>query len=248
MPPLNRPLFSGLLVTITFALWLWILTVPVAWTLNQPDRTGFRLGPISEDIRAGQTFVASGAFDIIAVPVWLGAPFGNRLDLQATLQAGGLDGAHVASSLPTPAYSKAGGADVVEFLFDTTVPGGTSLYFEIKVPRSSPWPVFLTATQGDRDSTGRLVMNGTFGHADQDLVYQLLRQQSVFSRMSYWWTYHPFALAVSITLITLVHVLTYMTVRTVSETLQQRLPRPIFLTIAVGSLITVAYFALVIVS
>jgi hypothetical protein len=225
-----------------------MLTVPVAWALNQPDRTGFRLGPVSEDIRAGQTFVASEAFDIIAVPVLLGAPIGNHLILQATLQAGGLDGTHVASSLLTTAYSRAGGADVVEFPFETTVPGGTSLYFEIQVPRSSPWPVFLTATQGDRDSTGRLVMNGTFGHADQDLIYQLLRQQSVFSRMSYWWTDHLFALVVSIALITLVHVLTYTTVRTVSETVQQRLPRLSILAITVGSLVTVVYFALVIVS
>ena len=245
MQPLNHRLFNGLLVTITLASWLWILMVPVAWPLNQPDRTGFRLGPVSEDVQAGQTFVASEAFDIVAVPVWLGAPFGNHLDLQATLQAGGVDGAHVASSRPTPAYSRESGPDVVEFIFETTMPRDTSLYLEIQVPRSSPWPVFLIATRGDRDSTGRLVMHRNFGHVDQDLIYQLLRQQSVYSRMSYWSTHHPFALVVAITVITLVHVLAYITVRTLSETVQQRLPRPSVMMITIGSLVTATYFALV---
>ena len=247
MPPLNHRWLSGLLVTITLASWLWILLVPIAWPLNQPDRTGFRLGPVSEDVRAGQTFVASEAFNIVAVPIWLGAPFGNRLDLQATLQAGGVDGAHVAASRPTPAYSRESGPDVVEFIFETTLPKDISLYLEIQVPRSSPWPVFLIATRGDRDSTGRLVMNRNFGHVDQDLIYQLLRQQSVYSRMSHWSTHHPFALVVAITLITLVHVLTYMIVRTLRETVQQHLPSPSLMMLTLGSLVTATYFALVMV-
>ncbi len=83
----------------------------------------------------------------------------------------------------------------------------------------------------------RLYMERAPGFADQDLVFQLLRQQSSRERLTVWWSLYPAMLVTGVFLLALVHITVFSIFRAMAEadTRWLRRVRP-----SVATLLTVA--------
>ena len=246
MPVGSRILHGAVVVLVALGLWSAVALVPVEWSLTRSQREGaaFRLGPVSADVRPGQTFTAAEQFDLLALPVKIGGPFGSAALLRVRVHVNGPDGALIAKSAPANAVSTERKFEMVTFRLLAPVPVGSSYYFELEVPRDTPWPVFLAATRLDKHSDGRLFVEGAPGFTDQDLVYQLIRRQSTFGRLPLWWTGHQGAVIVGAALVLLLHLVSYAGVQTLSLDVRSRLPPPAVLGLAAPAVLTAAYFVI----
>lgn len=242
----SRILNGALVLLVAVGLWLAVALIPVEWSLSPSQREGavFRLGPVSADVAAGQTFASTEPFDLLVVPVKIGGPFGSAVVMYVRVHAGGPDNALIARSAPVAAVSTRRAFEMVVFRLAEPIAAGRPYYFEIEVPRDTPWPVFLAATRLDKASSGRLFLGGASGFEDQDLVYQLLSRQSLLGRLPRLWTAHQGSVVVGIGLLAMLHLVSYAAVHTVPVDVRRRLPHPLALGLAAPAVLAAAYFAL----
>ncbi len=211
---MSRP--SLVFTVLTLAIWLAIVFLPVSWPLSDPGRAPFRLGPISTDVRAGQTFLAPEEFDQISVPLRVGGPFGSSNEISL----------HVRSADPTTSWgvrsevvsveSTGEATEQITFDLEQSIYRPDPLYFEIEVSPAAEWPTYTLATQGDQVSDGRLHLDHEPGFADQDLVFQLLSHRPLWSQIGTWWPEHQMMLVSGLVLLLLVHFFGYTMVRAVA--------------------------------
>ena len=104
----NRILASGLVPLAALGLWAVVILSPVEWPLNpyRHENAVFRLGPVSADVQAGQTFASAEPFNGIAVPVKVGGPVDKVAWLHARVHIRGPSGMPVAEI-----YADASGLD-----------------------------------------------------------------------------------------------------------------------------------------
>lgn len=242
----SRTLASGLVALAALGFWLGIVLAPFAWPLSpyQHEDAVFRLGPVSADVQAGQTFAATEPFNAIAIPVRVGGPIDEFAWLQARMRIGGPAGVTVAESPPTLAVSTQRSFAMVQFWFPSAVPAGEIYFVEVDVPRETPWPIFLAATGDDKDRSGQLHMQGAPTFDGQDLAYQLLRSQSILGRLPIWWDSHRGSLFVSAVLIALVHLISFAAVGALPRHARRALPHGPALALASPALLAAAYCGL----
>lgn len=246
MPMANRILRNGLVVLAALGLWAVVTLAPLEWPLSpyQHENAVFRLGPVSADVQAGQTFAAAEPFSVFAVPVKVGGPINEVAPLHARVRIGDPAGPSVAESTPTLAVSTQRPFEMVRFWFPATLPAGNVYYAEIEVPRETPWPIFLAATANEWDPDGQLYIQGTATFAGQDLAYQLLRSQSILKRLPVWWGSSRGAVIVGAVLIALVHLVSFAAVGSVPRRACSPLPHWTSLALAPPALLVAANFAL----
>lgn len=242
----NRVLSSVLILLTALGLWLAVALVPVEWSLSPSHREGavFRLGPVSSDVPAGQTFDTAELFDLLATPIRVGGPFGSVVQTRIRVHSEGPDGSLVATSAPVEAVSTERTFEMVMFRLSAPVASGRTYYFELDFPQNTAWPVFLAATLRNKDSSGRLFMGGEPGFADQDLVFQLLRRQSLLGRLPHWWTAHHGGVVVAVALVLLLHLASYAAVYALPLELRRLLPHTAVLGLTPPAILAAAYFAL----
>lgn len=242
----NRVAGSGLIALVALGLWAAVMLIPVEWSLSQSQREEavFRVGPVSADVQAEQTFAAAEPFDLLAVPVKVGGPVGSVAVLRARVHISGPSGALVAASAPANAVPTERAFEIVQFRFLVSIPAGQAHYIERDIPRETPWPVFLAAIGGDKDPDGQLLMQGAPTFADQDLAYQLLRRQSILGRLPMWSVAYQGAVIVGTGLVALLHLVSYGALATLPQRLRRRLPHPVALGLAPPALLAAAYFVL----
>lgn len=205
------------LVISGLAIWLAIALGPVSWPLSDPGRWPFRLGPISADVPAGQTFRATEPFDRISIPVRIGGPFGQTNQLSLRVDLDGRSGSRSVRSGTVRVKSTSDQMEQVTFEFEEPITVPELLYFEIEVSPSAEWPTFTMATLADQTVDGRLYLEGAPGFADQDLVFQLLRRQSSRERLTVWWSLYPAMLVTGALLLALVHMTVFSIFRAMAQ-------------------------------
>lgn len=204
-------------VMLGLAIWLAIALVPVSWPLSDPGRSPFRLGPISADVPAGQTFRATEPFHRISIPVRIGGPFGQTNQLSLRIDFDGLNGSRSVRSGTIRVTTTANEMEQITFEFEGPIAVSELLYFEIEVSPSAEWPTFTMATLADQTVDGQLYLEGAPGFADQDLVFQLLRRQSSRERLTVWWSLYPAMLVTGAFLLALVHITVFSIFRAMAE-------------------------------
>lgn len=237
------------LVMLGLAVWLAIALVPVSWPLSDPGRSPFRMGPISADVPAGQTFRSAEPFDEISVPVRVGGPFGKTNLLSIRIEYEGQNGLQRIRSGTVNIKSTAKETEQVTFDFEKPIAVAGPLYFEIEVSPTAEWPTYTLATHADQIPEGRLYMERAPGFTDQDLVFQLLRRQSLVERLITWWSLYPAMLVSGAFLLVLLHMTVFTIFMAMAEAGSRRLRsvRPsvaTLLTVAVslGTIFVIAFF------
>ncbi len=210
---MSRP--SLIVVTLTLAIWLATILVPVSWPLSDPGRAPFRLGPISTDVRAGQTFRAAEAFDQISLPLRVGGPFGSSNNISINVRSADPTMSWAVRSKVVSVESTGEATEQVTFDLEQSISRPDPLYLEIEVSPSARWPTYALATQGDQDPNGRLYLGHEPGFADQDLVFQILVRRTTWSQIGIWWPDHRMMFASGLVLLLLVHFSVYTLVRAV---------------------------------
>jgi len=205
------------LVMLGLAIWLAIALVPVSWPLSDPGRSPFLLGPISADVPAGQTFRATEPFDRISIPVRIGGPFGQTNQLSLRIDLDGRNGSRSVRSGTVRVQPASDQMEQITFEFEEPIAASELLYFEIEVSPAAERPTFTMATLADQTPDGRLYLEGAPGFADQDLVFQLLRQQSSRERLTVWWSLYPAMLVTGVFLLALVHITVFSIFRAMAE-------------------------------
>ncbi|MDP6348355.1 MAG: hypothetical protein QGG58_01015 [Chloroflexota bacterium] len=208
---MSRP--SLIVTALTLAIWLAIVLTPVSWPLTDPGRAPFRLGPISTDVRAGQTFLASEGFDQISLPLRVGGPFGSSNQVSVSVRSADPTMSWGARSNVVSVESTIEAMEQVTFDLELSISRPDPLYFEIEVAPAAEWPTYTLATQGDQVSGGRLHLGHEPGFADQDLVFQILVRRSAWSQIGIWWPDHRMMLVGGLILLLLVHFSGYTLVR-----------------------------------
>ena len=218
------------------------------WPLNsyQHENAVFRLGPVSADVQAGQTFAAAEPFSVFALPVNVGGPIDSVATLRTRIRIAGPGGVPVAESAPAQAVSTERTFEMVRFELPAPLPAGEGYYVEFDVPRETAWPIFLAAAEGNTDPVGQLFMQGAPTFAGQDLAYQLLRRQSILGRLSIWWVSYQGAVIVGAALVALLHVVSYAAVRALRAHACHHLPYQVALALAPPAALAAAYFVLLI--
>lgn len=242
----SRNLVSLPITTAVVGLWCAVMLIPVEWPLSayQSENAVFPLGPVSADVRPGQTFTAAEPFDVLAAPVNVGGPFDSVATFSTRVRLDGPGGPSVAVSAPATVASTQRAFEMVLFRFPETIPARAGYFVEFDIPRGTSWPVFLAALGGDRGPDGQLFMRGAPTHEGQDLVYQLLRRQSVGERLPTWWRANRGSVVVGIGLVSIVHLVSFAAIHAVPLRARRRLPNVFVLGLAPPALLAVAYFAL----
>lgn len=228
------------------ALWSAVLFIEVAWPLSpyQHEDAVFPLGPVSADVQPGQTFKAVEPFHVFAAPVKVGGPVDSVAELSVRVRIAGPGGQLVAESVPTQAVSTERPFEMVLFRFPEPVPARHDYFVEFDIPRSTRWPVYLAAIDGDKAPDGRLFMQGAATFQRQDLVYQLLRRQSMFHRLPIWWGAYQGAVIVGIALMGLAHLVSCAAIQGLPARARRRLPHPLVAGLVPPALLAAASFAL----
>jgi len=182
------------------AIWLAIALAAVSWPLSGPGRSPFRLGPISADVPAGQTFRATEPFDQISIPLRIGGPHGVTNQLNLRVEYVGQDGLWSDRSDTKRVKSTPERMEQITFSFEEPLENPGPLYFEIEVSPVAEWPTNTLATLADQAPDGRLYLASAPGFADQDLVFQLLRRQPLWERLAVWWSHYR-AMAVTVAIL-----------------------------------------------
>ena len=231
---------EGVTVALGVAIWLAVVFCPVSWPLSDPGKSPFRLGPISADVRAGQTFHATEPFDQISLPVRIGGPFGESNELSLRVQSDGQDGSWSARSEMVRVKSTAEAVEQVTFDFEELLPATGLLYFEIEVSAAAEWPTYTLATLADQSPDGQLYLQEVPVFADQDLVFQLLRRQPLRERAAAWWSRSRGMVVSGAILLGLIHIAVFTIFRAAADTRAGWLGgvRP-----SVATLLTVAVWA-----
>ena len=242
----NRNLASLLIASGVVGLWCAVMLIPIEWPLSvyQHENSVFNLGPVSADVRPGQSFAAHEPFDVLAAPVQVGGPLESVATLTARVRSAGPSGASVSVSAPVRAVSTERAYQMVHFRFPETVPAGDEYFVEFDIPRVTRWPIYLAAIAGDKYPDGQLFMQGAPTLRGQDLVYQLLRRQSIGERIPTWWHANRGSVVVGIGLLVLLHLVSIAAIHGLPLRVRRRLPQVFLLGFAPPALLGAANFAL----
>ena len=242
----RRHIVHAFVTTVVAGIWCAVMLIPVDWPLSSylPETAVFPLGPVSADVQPGQVFTAAEPFDTLAAPVRVGGPLDSAAELGTRLRLDGPRGSTVAASANTAVVSTHRRFEMALFLFPETQSADRTYFVEFDIPRGTRWPVFLAAVGGDTNPEGQLFMRGEPTHEGQDLVYQLLRRQSVSARLPAWWVDNPGAIAVGIGLLVFVHLTSFAALHALVPPARRRL-QTIFVPGLVPPVLLVgAYFVL----
>ena len=217
-PDLTVSRLSLVIRALTLATWLAIALVPVAWPLSEPGRSPFRLGPISTDVRAGQTFLQPEAFDQISLPLRVGGPFGSSNEVSINVRSADPTMSWGVRSEIVAVESTSEAMEQVTFHLEQPVSRPDLLYFEIEISPTAQWPTYTLATRGDQERAGRLYLEDAPSFADQDLVFQILGRKPAFAKVVAWWPNHKMTILSALILLALVHVFVYTSLRALAAT------------------------------
>jgi hypothetical protein len=207
---------SLVVAALTLAIWLAVVLMPASWPLSDPGRAPFRLGPISTDVRAGQTFLAPDEFDQISLPLRVGGPFGSSNRVSVSVRSADPTMSWSVNSNVISVESTREATEQVTFDLELSIFQPDPLYFEVEVSRDAEWPTYTLATQGNQVPDGRLHLGHEPGFADQDLVFQLLSRRPLWSQIGIWWPDHRMMLVSGLVLLLFVHFSVYALVRAVA--------------------------------
>ncbi len=242
----RRHIGNTLVAIVVAGIWCAVMLVPVDWpsTTYQKETAVFPLGPVSADVQPGQVFTAAEPFDTLAAPVRVGGPLDSAAVLGTRLRLEGPRGSTVAESASTTVVSTHRRFEMVLFRFSETLSAEKTYFVEFDIPRGTRWPVFLAAVGGDTNPEGQLYMQGDPAPEGQDLVYQLLRRQSLATRLPAWWVSNPGSIAVSTGLLVLAHLTSFAALHTLVPPARRGLLSVFVLGLMPPVLLVGAYFVL----
>ena len=242
----RRYIVNAFAAVVVVGIWGAVMLIPVDWPLTtyQKESAVFPLGPVSADVQPGQILTAAEPFHTLAAPVKVGGPLDSAVVLSTRLRLDGPHGSTVAESANTTVVSTHRRFEMALFRFPDTLSAQRTYFVEFDIPRGTRWPVFLAAVGGDTNPEGQLFMRGEPTHEGHDLVYQLLRRQSVSARLPAWWVDNPGAIAVGIGLLVFVHLTSFAALHALVPPARRRL-QTIFVPGLVPPVLLVgAYFVL----
>ncbi len=242
----SRHIANIVMAVAVAGIWCAVMLIPVDWPQStyQKESAVFPLGPVSADVQPGQTFAAAEPFDTLAAPVRVGGPLDSAVVLGTRLRLDGPRGSTVAESANTTVVSTHRRFEMVLFRFQETQSADRKYFVEFDIPRGTRWPVFLAAVGGDTNPEGQLFMQGIRTHEGQDLVYQLLRRQSIGARLPAWSVGSPGSIAVGIGLLVLVHLTSFAALHTLLPPARRRLLTVSILGLVPPVLLAGVYFVL----
>ncbi len=242
----SRNIVNLFVAIAVVGLWCAVMLTPVDWPLSayQNENAVFPLGPVSADVQPGQTFTAREPFDVVAAPVRVGGPFDSVATLSTRVRVAGPQGPSVAVSAPVTAVSTERAYQMVVFRFPETIPAREGYFVEFDIPRGTRWPVYLAAIGGNKDPDGQLYMRGAPTPEGQDLVYQLLRRQSISERLPTWWRANQGSVVAGVGLVVLLHMVSFAAIHGLPPRVRRRLPSAFVLGLAPPALLAAAQFAL----
>ncbi len=200
---------SGQVVTAglwlaALASWSLLLLMPADWPISSMPVASavVAVGPVSARIVPGQTLRPPESTTAIDVLVRVGGPYGSSTPVGLTVYRD-VERAEVIARSEAVAVSGPEGLRLSRFELDAAVPEGSEVYFELEIPPDNPWPILIGATKADRQRVdAQLYLERQLGWSDQDLAYQLLRNQNGIQRVT-----HLFATRMDMAVTALVAVL-----------------------------------------
>lgn len=190
------------------ALGIWALAlvglavvalVPVDWpTTSMPRTTALmNLGPVSSYVVPGQTLVPREHLDSIVLLVNVGGPFGATIPLRLVVYDSP-EKTSLLAAAESIAVSKPDRFDAVWFRFEHELDVDVPVYFELEIPLETPWPMVIAATREDvTRPDGQVYLRGEAGFGDQDIAYQLFRNENLVRRLPLLWFEHRASLVVA---------------------------------------------------
>jgi hypothetical protein len=145
----------------------------------------------------GQTLVPREHVDSIVLLVKVGGPFGATTPLRLVVYDAP-EKTSLLAAAEAVAVSKPDRFDVVWFRFDHELDVDAPVYFELEIPLKTPWPTVIAATREDVSRPGgQVYLRGEAGFGDQDIAYQLFRNENLVHRLPLLWSEHRASLVVA---------------------------------------------------
>ena len=173
--------------------WALILLSPVHWPVSSiPARSSLMsIGPVSSFIVPGQTFTPPNEVSAIDLLIHVGGPYGSSSSIGMVVYNDASRTVPLAHSLAST-ISKPEGLTVTRFELDNPLPAGSQAYFELEISPDNPWPILVGGTREDHQRMGgQLYLRGKPGWSDQDLAYQLFRNEHALQRLMELWFERP---------------------------------------------------------
>ena len=169
---------------LTAMSWATVLFFPVNWPVSSMPANSavIPIGPVSSFVVAGQSFRPDEAVSSIDLLIRVGGPFGSSSPLTLSVY-NDIDRVHLIAQGTASPVSAPDGLVNTRFELDTPLTDQRLYYLEIDIPPTTPWPILVGGTRSDPEREGeQLYLMGKPGWSDQDLAYQLFRQQSSIQR------------------------------------------------------------------
>ena len=140
------------------------------------------IGPVSSFVVPGQLFRTPEAISAIDLLVRVGGPFGSSSPITLLVYTD-IDRVNLITQGTANPVSVPEGLAVTRFNLDTPLADQHQFYLELAIPPTNPWPILVGGTRSDPErERDQLYLMGKPGWSDQDLAYQLFRQQSPIQR------------------------------------------------------------------